>query len=563
MVIKAALPNLLVACALWTGLALPETYAQQVTASLERNPIRADETVRLVLEADQGRISSGPDLTPLERDFEVLGMSTSTQIQFVNGQQSTSTRWVVELAPRRAGELRVPAIALGQVRTEPLALTVIESETAGGDPDGDIFLEAQVHPRSPYVQSQVTYMIRLYRAVEILDGTLQEPHAEKALVQRLGRDIGYAVTRHGRRYRVIERRYAIFPQSSGELLLPPVRFDGEVASAGAGGSTFSRLFTRGRRVRLSTEAFRLDVRPQPAHFQGRTWLPARGFHLIEQWSEDPPAPQVGEPITRTLIVKAAGLRGEQLPELEVIGGDALKLYPDQPSTRTSSDAEAVYGQREQRFALVPTRAGDIELAEIRVAWWDTQNDIAREAVIPARTLAVTAAPADATGVVAALTALDAQPDAVPSVTSPPRRWQVASGFLLLLWAMTAFGWWRATRGMVRAKPDRNGEPKLAAARGELRTACAASEPLRAKDALLRWAGARWPENPPFALPALASRLEHPPLSAEILNLDRALYSQGGHPWQGASLSEAAKIGLRQPRSAANQHQALPELYPAH
>ena len=536
---------------------------------LERNPIRSNETVRLVVEA-AGGASGAPDLSPLGQDFEVLGTTTSTQVRILNGQQSATTRWIVELAPRRSGELGLPPLRVGGGHTPALTLKVEEAPAAGGAPGEALFLESEVFPSAPYVQSQVTYVLRLFRAVEILDGALEEPRAEGALVQRLGRDLGYSANRHGRRYRVIERRYAIFPQASGELHIAPLRFDGEVAEAGGGGSSFGGLFTRGRRVRIGTGGHRLRVRPKPPDFAGRTWLPAKTLHLVERWSEEPPALRAGEPVTRTLGIEAAGLRGDQLPAIELGAPEGIKIYPDQPTIRSSSDAESVHGRREQRFALVPLREGEVALPEIRVRWWDSTQDRPRDAVIPERRFRVTAAPSDAADLVAALSdgAPARDPDAATTGAGAggggAGLWQGASAALLLLWAATGFGWWRSRRGSPRgARREDPGAPAMAQARRALHRACAGGEAGRARDALLEWAAAAWPEAPPRSLGALDGRLG-PALSAPLRELDRALYAPGGRAWEGGALWRAAKGALRPPRPPRTRRPAppgLPELYP--
>ena len=546
-------------CALVAGAGGPD-------AILERNPIRSNETVRLVVEAG-GDASGAPDLSPLEPDFEVLGATTSTQIQILNGQQSATTRWIVELAPRRSGELRVPPLRIGGGHTPALLLKVEEAPAAGGAPGEALFLESEVFPSEPYVQSQVTYVLRLFRAVEILDGALEEPRAEGALVQRLGRDLGYSAKRHGRRYRVIERRYAIFPQTSGALRIAPLRFDGEVADAGSGGSSFGGLFTRGRRVRIGTGEYRLRVRPRPPDFAGRTWLPAKSLHLVEGWSEEPPRLRAGEPLTRTLGIEAAGLRGDQLPAIELVAPEGVKIYPDQPTIRTSSDAGSVHGSREQRFALVPVREGEVTLPEIRVRWWDSEQDRPRDAVIPERRFLVAAAPSDAADLVAALG--NGAPARDPGASAGAGTegggagpWQGASAALLLLWAATGLGWWRSRRGPRAARREDPGAPAMARARRALHAACAGGEAGRARDALLEWAAAAWPEAPPRSLGALEGRLG-PALSAPLRELDRALYAPEGSAWEGGALWRAAKEALRPPRARRRRPAppGLPELYP--
>ena len=541
---------------------------QGVRAFLEPNSIRANETARLIIEAEGSHAGEAPELGPLDEDFDRLGTSTSTQIQILSGQQSVITRWIVELAPRRVGEIEVPPLALGSDSTPALILRVLEAPASHADEQPDIFIESEVFPKSPYVQSQITYALRLFRTVEILDGTLEDPRASDVLVQRLGRDRSYTSTRGGRAYRVIERRYAMFPQSSGELHIPPVRFDGEVADLESGSSSITRLFTPGRRERLRTEEYRLEVRPRPPEFEGLTWLPGRTLSLVEQWSEDPPELQVGEPLTRTIIVQAAGLRGDQLPEIEVGTPDGVRVYPDQPTIRTASDADFVYGSREQRFALVPLREGEVTLPEIRVRWWDTSADAPAEALIPARTLSAGPAPAEAAGLVSALSApastADADEDSVAmgGETISGGAWRWVSLALFALWAATALAWWRSRRGVREAAPEDAGAPAMARARRALGAACAGGRAEEARDAVLEWAAAAWPETPPRSLGEAARRLG-PPLAVRLRELDRHLYARAEESWDGQPLWREAKAGLRRatrPARAATVP-GLPPLYP--
>ena len=537
-------------------------------AVLEPNPIRTNETARLIIEAEGSHAREEPELGPLDEDFERLGTSTSTQIQILNGRQSITTRWVVDLAPRRSGEIEVPPLTLGSLSTPALTLRVLEAPASHADAKSDIFIESEVFPESPYVQSQITYALRLFRTVEILDGTLDEPRASDVLVQRLGRDRSYTSTRGGRAYRVIERRYAIFPQSSGELHIPPVRFDGEVADLESASSSITRLFTPGRRVRLSTEGYRLDVRPRPPEFEGKTWLPGRTLGLVEQWSEDPPELQVGDPLTRTIIVKTTGLRGDQLPEIQIGAPDGVRVYPDQPTIRTASDVDFVYGSREQRFALVPLREGEVTIPEVRVRWWDTAADAPATALIPSRVLTADPAPAEAAGLLDALSPPVSTADAESylladgGATMSRSGWRWVSLALFAFWAATALGWWRSRRGVRETAPEDAQAPAMARARRALDAACAGARAEDARDAVLEWAAAAWPETPPRSLGEAARRLG-PRLAARVRELDRHLYARGEASWNGQALRREAKSGLqRAARSKrATAVPGLPPLYP--
>ena len=82
-----------------------------VSATLDRSTIAAGDTVTLTIEAE-GQHTQGaqPDLSPLRKDFDILGTSTSQQMQIINGRMSSSASLRVELEPKRGGTLEIPAL---------------------------------------------------------------------------------------------------------------------------------------------------------------------------------------------------------------------------------------------------------------------------------------------------------------------------------------------------------------------------------------------------------------------------------------------------------------------
>ena len=81
--------------------------AADVHATLDRTTIAAGDTVTLTIEAE-GQHSQGaqPDLSPLRKDFTILGTSTSQQMQIINGRMSSSASLRVELEPKHGAPSR-------------------------------------------------------------------------------------------------------------------------------------------------------------------------------------------------------------------------------------------------------------------------------------------------------------------------------------------------------------------------------------------------------------------------------------------------------------------------
>lgn len=579
--------------------AVDVVWAAEVNAWLDRTRIGEGETVQLTLEA-QGQASGRPDTAPLEQDFEVLGMSTGSRVNIINGRTDARTTWTLTLSPKRGGTLTIPALRIGDSRSAALSLEVSAAPAPAPGSGADILVETEVAPRAPYVQAEVLYTVRLLHAVPISGGQLSEPDPGNTLVQRLGDDREYATTRNGRRYQVIERRYALFPQTSGTLELAAPVFDGEMPDASrrrtspfkrffgndlfSGRDPFEDLMTPTRRVRVRGEPAELEVRPRPHAAHGAHWLPAEQLVLNGAWQPDAKDVQVGEPVTLVLDIQAQGLTGGQLPSLAPESVDGFNVYPDQAQRQTDSGDAGVTGHLQQKIAFLPERAGALTLPAIEVRWWDTRANRERVATLPGRVLQVSPAAGQAaqeTG--ARITSQPAADDVVPGRpvpavsmpepspvtaqsprTSMPGPWPWISAVLATGWLLTLVFWWWRARGARHSGP---GTPSTAvqpaaanAARKEFLAACKAGDAITARRTLLAWAAAHWPDDPPRGLEALAQRLPDRAAREALADLNCVLYKDVG-PWNGTRLAQSLQQLPKQDSRAGNSKAVLAPLYP--
>src|SRR3546814_16259704 len=73
------------------------------------------ESVQLNLERD-GSGGAEPDLSPLKKDFDVLGRSSGSSIQIINGSISRHKRVRVTLSPKRSGPVTMPPLRRSEGR---------------------------------------------------------------------------------------------------------------------------------------------------------------------------------------------------------------------------------------------------------------------------------------------------------------------------------------------------------------------------------------------------------------------------------------------------------------
>lgn len=159
----------------------------------------------------------------------------------------------------------------------------------------------------------VRYTQRVFLAVSLAQGSLSEPEHENALVQKLGEDREYVAQRNDRSYTVIERQFAIFPQTSGLMVIPAPVLNAQIPqSSNRSSPFFDRLFTNTRPVRLRGETITLEVRQRPDQSKSSYWLPAESVTLRETWQPENNSVNFGDPVTRSITIEALGVAGEQL-----------------------------------------------------------------------------------------------------------------------------------------------------------------------------------------------------------------------------------------------------------
>jgi hypothetical protein len=572
-----------------------------LTARLDRDRITEGETVRLQVEA-QGQVSGSPDTTPLQTDFEVLGISSGSRVNIINGRMESSTSWTISLSPKHGGKLTIPSLELDGEQTRPLTLLVsktpVASDATGGSP---IFIETEVNPSDPYVQGMVRYRVRLFYQAKLLEGSLSEPEPNNALVHRLGKDREYSAERNGRRYQVIERRYAIFPQASGKLELPAPVLDAKVPDQSKqrrspmqdffgrdpfiGGSRLGDMFTSSRPVRVRGESKMIQVRPRPAQAASHPWLPAQSVSLSESWQPEGGELRVGDPITRSITLRARGVTGEQLPELEPGQVDGFKVYPDRPQVATQDLDQTVQGEMIRNIAFVPVRPGRFTLPPMQVHWWDTDSDRERMVelpehrvkILPAAPGQVQTAPPSTTP---EPTPENRSPQSAPAQMPPqPGVLNIGSGagkggllhagfwpwislLFALLWLATLGVWWRSrsqAKSQVKVGERNAANENAAKAKARFQSACRANGARQARYSLLDWAAAHWPDDPPRGLDELAQRLSDQTIRQALSELDQALYAGTARSWDGSALAKAL-TKLPKPGRTAGGKAVLPGLY---
>ncbi|MED5535423.1 MAG: BatD family protein [Pseudomonadota bacterium] len=505
--------------------------AQEVrlSASTDRSTVSENESFTFVL-LMEGRVNGEPDLTPLSREFEILQRSRNTSIQMVGGQTNQVTEWRLQLMPRIAGSITIPPLELGGFLSNSVQLEVLPAVAA--DTPGDIFMEVEVTPSTAYVQSQVIYTLRLFRAVSIGRSSLTAPEVVggEVIIEPIGEDREYQTVRDGRNFVVLERNYAIFPQMAGDLTIEPATFETVVITA----SGFSSL----QRFRSNNLALRVrPVVPPPPEHPDATWVPARNLTFTESWSSEPSEFTLGIPQTRTLMIAAEGVLETQLPELILGQTEGVKQYSDQPELSRDSASGGIQSVRTERFAVIAQSVGEVTIPVVELPWFNVVEEVWEVARVNSRRIAVL----DNQDEFVERAVQNPVESASPSVVAGNERlWQGVSAALLVAWLLTVAFLRSSGRGSkpistntVAETPQKANQRQLV--RG-IRSACANNDAETARDLLLEWAEQFLP-NAPKILGHVAAEVPDD-IARAVVDLERSLYGPSSDGWDGGALANA-------------------------
>lgn len=423
----------------------------RVETNLNQTEIERGETVTLVIRVfgQQGGVSI--DLEPLRSRFEIVSTRSTSHLLSVNNRVESRTDYTLVLFPRELGEQEIPSISVGGTMTDAYTITVNPPSASGLANGQELFLETVLNKESVYVQEQVLFTIRLYYTISgIRNPVFTEVEPSSAVVQLLGQPHQYEQLIDGVRYGIYEKNYAIFPQRSGEMVIPDILFRGELTD---GSSSLLFRNPNTQPITAFAEGYNIMVHERPPAFPAdSTWLPATQLSISEQWDRDITQLEPGDSVRRTVSVTALGLDGAALPPLENPEIERMNVYPDPPRIERMIYDGSVMGSRVETSTLVATDEGSVVIPEIILPWWDVENDRLATAVIPASFIRINP-------VGGIPDSLDADTGEAPSdllalgdelLSAPQTPAWILNLLALVIAIILGFMWWLWRRQQIRA-----------------------------------------------------------------------------------------------------------------
>ena len=564
---------------LWSAAAA----AQSFDATVNRSRIPEGETFLLTLELNGGRTGSSPDLSALNADFTTYSVSNAFRTTIINGKARQSQQWNLVLMPNKTGRLTIPALKLDNLESKPITIEVSAAGSeinvpAGTDDSGkqlDKFsLKGSVDNKNPFVQEQIIYTLRLTDR-----GGLQgeEPYFEDNgsndwIIKSLGAPEVNSQIINGQTTRELVFRYALFPQKSGSLTIPSVKFRGFYLTKESRSDPFGRffgddvflgsfgmtdVFATKNPIFLSTKPIAVEVKPA-LEGTGKWWLPAQDVRIFAQFEPSKPDFKVGEAVTRTIYLQATGVIDSQLPEIEFAQAQGLKQYPEKPEAIMKVQNGQVVSTEKIANVYIPAQSGELTLPAINVPWFNVRTGQTETARIPEQKITVG-------GSAASIPAAQApQPQAAQSGTAASLRPEIAqelpqSKIYLLLGAAFGLGI-ILSFALMKLFSGRNGEKSPGNPLKEIRSAAQNKDLRKLRDAVLRWAGNRYPKAQIFSLNDVEELVGDRSFGCELEKLGEALYAKQEAEWNAEAFLKVFEKVNKMKARRMHDDELLPKLY---
>lgn len=376
--------------------------ANELTAETDRKNLSAGETLTLTLEYSGTQPHKAPKANVLENNFKIIRNYQKSQTSFINGTVSSSLSWVYELLPKKTGKIQIPSIKLGTLSTNPININVkkIANSKEQVPVNQDIFVKAEVNNKTPFVQEQVLYTLKIYDKIGIQSGSIENPKTNDIIIKPNPRTKEYKTKIKDNIYKVIEQTFAVFPQKSGLISIPPVKITARIPRNKIKNRQKNDIFDSpffedflqlNHSKDIYSNTIDLNVNPIPKNYNGNKWLPAKNIKLTDQFSTS--EINNNEPIERNITITAKGLTETQLPEINIPEVKGLKQYKEIINEKTYFDENNnVISEKTANILIMPesenNKDSKITLPQISVKWFNTDTNLKDITLIPEKTISL-------------------------------------------------------------------------------------------------------------------------------------------------------------------------------
>ncbi len=386
---------------LWAALllfALPASAAEPtITLEVNRTRVPSGGVLLLTVTLEGFSGGAGDPVFPQTEGFDIYDAGHSTNISLVNGHLSKTTSFSYQLSARGPGVYAFGPITIEDRgrshRSEVLSLEVTDPGTpassrggasptdsgpddiSGDEQDRGLFIRVEVDQPEVYQDQQLTLRFKLYQrvGVRVMDiSEFQPPSTEGFWREDLGPQQDYTEIVDGERYQVREITWALFPTTSGELLIGEAsvvcHLPARSRRRGRFGDFFSGSLFDTQPVRLASAGVRIRSLPLPSEGRPEAFSGSVGDYRLTAAFDSAEGRQ-GEPLTLTLTIAGRG-HIQTIGEPRWPAWDDFRVFDSGDAVSVQKRSGVVAGEKTFTQVLIPNRSGDLKIPSIPFVFFD-------------------------------------------------------------------------------------------------------------------------------------------------------------------------------------------------
>ncbi len=366
-------------------------------ASVDKTQVELDEQITLTISVS-GNVKSipQPELPPLD-EFTVYSAGRSQNFSYTNGRISSSVTFNYVLLPRKTGKFIIDPVRI-ELEGKTYQTTPIEIMVASGGktqpvpaPSGkekkkvkpqlrgkDLFIETVVNKKKVYVNEQITLTFRFYQGVRLFHNPQYTPPSLTGFwSEDLPPKKQYYQVINGKQYYVQELITALFPTSTGKLIIGPAELkctaeDLDRFPTRDPFAMFNRdllsLFRQGKPQILRSKPIQIEVLPLPEIGKPENFSGTVGNYKLKV-SVDKTDVEIGQPITLKARINGVGniksVGKPTIPELS-----DFRTYSSGSLENVSKKNYKVQGVKTYEEVLIPRKAGKYTIPPIEFSFFD-------------------------------------------------------------------------------------------------------------------------------------------------------------------------------------------------
>jgi hypothetical protein len=241
----------------------------------------------------------------------------------------------------------------------------------------DYFLEAEVDKKDPYVNEQVTLTLKFYNALRTY-GTpqLSEPSTTGFWTEVLGNKAPYQQRINNRTYRVIERKYALFPTQTGALTIGRAVIAATVASQTRRRDPFDVFgLGTGEEIKVNSQPITIRVKPLPDAGRPTDFTGTIGRFTISARPSRTEV-EVNQPVSVEIKLQGTGnvksVAEPVIPELA-----DFRVYKASSNESISKYNDLLGGVKTFEEVFIPRRPGQLEIPSLSLSFFDPEQGVYR------------------------------------------------------------------------------------------------------------------------------------------------------------------------------------------